>query len=690
MNAKKKTSERADASLELLYTIGRELAAQIDLSELLKRILQLTGEQLGAASGAILVLDENGEVTEGASIIDGAVRDNAAEQQGETVKSGLAGWVLQEQKPALVINTHEDPRWMRRDETESDDVERSAISVPLKARDRVVGVLTLVYPQKGHYGDDDVLLLSAIADQAGIAVENARLFAAEQERRRLALTLQEVARIINSVLDTGAVFDKILEQLARLVEYDKASIMLIENDRLRLVAARGFEDRAVMGENTIEVDPELLIGKVLVSGKPIVVEDAQSTEGWFKSADHPALQDVHGWIGSPLVVRDSSVGVLNVFSHKIGAYTQTDMDVVTAFAVHAATGVANAQLFAEMQAASRLYAGLFEDSIDPILITNTAGEITDANVRAENFLGYKREMLFDRSIKSLHSSELEGTLDDISSLEPGETISYEAVMVRATGEELLLEIHAKRIDVAHQPFLQWILHDISERLKLDELRDDLTAMIFHDLRSPLANVISSLDVLQSSMPPEGDTLQSVLNIAMRSSRRLSRLVNSLLDTTLLGAGKDVLDKAEGSIIAVVEEAVEEVLPIAVAKSHEMSMQLSKNIPSMMIDINMIRRVMINLLENAIKYTPSGGQITVHARRKGKQIVVRVQDTGPGVARDEQQRIFEKFTRASLADRPKGLGLGLSFCKLAIEAHGGRIWVDSEPGKGSNFYFRLPV
>jgi len=690
MNAKKKTSERADASLELLYTIGRELAAQIDLSELLKRILQLTGEQLGAASGAILVLDENGEVTEGASIIDGAVRDNAAEQQGETVKSGLAGWVLQEQKPALVINTHEDPRWMRRDETESDDVERSAISVPLKARDRVVGVLTLVYPQKGHYGDDDVLLLSAIADQAGIAVENARLFAAEQERRRLALTLQEVARIINSVLDTGAVFEKILEQLARLVEYDKASIMLIENDRLRLVAARGFEDRAVMGENTIEVDPELLIGKVLVSGKPIVVEDAQSTEGWFKSADHPALQDVHGWIGSPLVVRDSSVGVLNVFSHKIGAYTQTDMDVVTAFAVHAATGVANAQLFAEMQAASRLYAGLFEDSIDPILITNTAGEITDANVRAENFLGYKREMLFDRSIKSLHSSELEGTLDDISSLEPGETISYEAVMVRATGEELLLEIHAKRIDVAHQPFLQWILHDISERLKLDELRDDLTAMIFHDLRSPLANVISSLDVLQSSMPPEGDTLQSVLNIAMRSSRRLSRLVNSLLDTTLLGAGKDVLDKAEGSIIAVVEEAVEEVLPIAVAKSHEMSMQLSKNIPSMMIDINMIRRVMINLLENAIKYTPSGGQITVHARRKGKQIVVRVQDTGPGVARDEQQRIFEKFTRASLADRPKGLGLGLSFCKLAIEAHGGRIWVDSEPGKGSNFYFRLPV
>jgi PAS domain S-box-containing protein len=690
MNAKKKTSERADASLELLYTIGRELAAQIDLSELLKRILQLTGEQLGAASGAILVLDENGEVTEGASIIDGAVRDDAAEQQGETVKSGLAGWVLQEQKPALVINTHEDPRWLRRDETEIDDVERSAISVPLQARDRVVGVLTLVYPQKGHYGDDDVLLLSAIADQAGIAVENARLFAAEQERHRLALTLQEVARIINSVLDTGVVFEKILEQLARLVEYDKASIMLIENGRLRLVAARGFEDRAVMGENTIELDPELLIGKVLVSGKPIVVEDAQSTEGWFKSADHPALQDVHGWIGSPLVVRDSSVGVLNVFSHKIGAYTQTDMDVVTAFAVHAATGVANAQLFAEMQAASRLYAGLFEDSIDPILITNTAGEITDANVRAESFLGYKREILFDRSIKSLHSSEPEGTLDDISSLEPGETISYEAVMVRATGEELLLEIHAKRIDVAHQPFLQWILHDISERLKLDELRDDLTAMIFHDLRSPLANVISSLDVLQGSMPPEGDTLQSVLNIAMRSSRRLSRLVNSLLDTTLLGAGKDVLDKAEASIQSVVEEAVEEVLPIAVAKSHEMSVKLAKNMPKILIDINMIRRVMINLLENAIKYTPSGGQITVHARRKGKQIIVRVQDTGPGVARDDQQRIFEKFIRASLADRPKGLGLGLSFCKLAIEAHGGRIWVDSEPGKGSNFYFRLPV
>ena len=141
MNETKKSSKRTDASLELLYTISRELAAQIDLPELLKRILQLTAETMGAGSGGILVLDEDGEVTEGALIVGELVLDHTASQQADTVESGLAGWVLKERKPALVTNTHDDPRWMRRDNDEIDGFERSAICVPLQARDRVVGTI---------------------------------------------------------------------------------------------------------------------------------------------------------------------------------------------------------------------------------------------------------------------------------------------------------------------------------------------------------------------------------------------------------------------------------------------------------------------------------------------------------------------------------------------------------------------
>jgi PAS domain S-box-containing protein len=683
-------SRRTEASLDLLYTISRELAAQIDLSEVLTRILQLTAETMEAASGGILVLDESGEVIEGALIVDGTVLDHTASQLKDTVSSGLAGWVLQEREPALVSNTHDDERWMRREKNGVDDVARSAICVPLQARERLVGVLTMVHPERDYYGEDDLALLGAIADQAGIAVEKARLFTAERERHRLALTLQEVARTINSFLDPAAVFDKVLEQLARLVEYDKASIMLLENDQLRLVAVRGFEEDASVVGATISVNPNELLGKVLTANQPLVVEDAQNSRDWIKPADHPGLDDVHGWIGSPLVVRDSSVGVLNVYSRTIGAYAQAHAEVVTAFAVHAATAVANAQLFAETQSASRLYAGLFEDSIDPILITNSAGEITDVNVKAEKFLGFKREELFKRSIYSFHTDEPEDLPHNLSSLGSGETVSYVATLVNAEGDEKPVEAHTKRIDVARQPFLQWILRDISERLELDELRDDLTSMIFHDLRSPLANVISSLEVLHVSMPPDDETQRPVLGIAMRSSRRLTRLVDSLLDLARMDAGQDVLEKSEASLRETIEEAIEEIRVVAEARSHSVTKRLPKKMPDMMIDVDMIRRVMINLLENAIKFTPAGGKISVNARQKGKVVTVSVRDTGRGIPQEDQQQIFEKFTRAKYADRPKGLGLGLSFCKLAVEAHAGRIWVDSEPGKGSTFYFTLPV
>ena len=126
--------------------------------------------------------------------------------------------------------------------------------------------------------------------------QKARLFAAEQERRRLALILQEVARTINSVLEPGMVFDKILEQLARLVEYDKASIMLTENEQLRLVAARGFKKGAAGLGTTIAIDPEQWIGKVLTSGQSSTSADIQQSEGSPNPAEHPALRKVHGWI----------------------------------------------------------------------------------------------------------------------------------------------------------------------------------------------------------------------------------------------------------------------------------------------------------------------------------------------------------------------------------------------------------
>ena len=858
MTTTKRPTARERASLELLFRISQELAAQLDLRQLLQRILQLTLETIDAPSGSILVLDERGQVTEGALAFGGKVHDHTADQLSDTFERGLAGWVVEHREAVLLPSTRDDKRWLVK-EKEGPGESRSAACVPLVARERVVGVLTLVHPRVGRFSGADLALLKAIADQAGIAVENARLFAGEQERRRFASTLREIAQTVNSTLDPAQVFTAVLEQLERVIGYDSASIFLLEDTRLRMVAARGFS-QAEAGSVVIPFDPSVLIGRVLSTRRPLVVADVQLDAGWVRTDQNPESRDIHGWIGAPLVVRDRGVGVLSVDSRRPGAYGAEEMEVVLAFADHAATAVANAQLFdeaqrrvhamvalaetarvvtaslnldevlrrileqtwqsmrleaaslalirpgsgelefraargkgaesvvgirlkagqglvgwvvehgepvvvpdtaadprfspevdqrigfatravacapirvqeqtigaleainpergdfppdqmelltgiaglagtaiahaqlfADTQAARQRYAGLFEDSIDSILISDLASIITEANHSAEEFLGYPRQELLGRSVLSLHVPDNPDRLpQDLSSLTSGQTLSYNGRATHRLGHPLPIEIYIKRIDIGSLPFLQWILRDVSERQALDELRADLTSMIFHDLRSPLGNVISSLEVLQTTLVREDEAPRAVLSIALRSSRRLLRLVESLLDLGRLENGQAVLHKTPSSLGALIVEAVEEVLPIAEAKGHVVRFELASDLPPVEMDVDMIRRVVINLLENAIKYTRSEGQLTVSARQDGDHVVVGVKDTGPGIAPRDHGRIFERFARLQRGDSAKGLGLGLAFCRLAVEAHGGGISVDSDIGRGATFSFSLPL
>jgi len=680
--------ERTRSSLELLYNISRELAAQLDLRRLLQHILQLTLESVGATSGSILVLNESGAVQEGALAYGGRVHDHTAEQLGDTYERGLAGWVVEHRQAALVGNTGDDPRWLRRSVAGGDGDSRSAICVPLLARERVVGVLTVVHSKVGHFGEEDLALLQAIADQAGIAVENARLFQAEQDRRRFAATLQEIARAISATLEPEQVFPAVLEQLERVVHYDSASILLVEGSSLRLAAARGFADNGGVIGSRLPLDEKLLVGRVLATRQPLVVRDVQADTGWVLPDNLPEAGQIHGWIGAPLIVRDRAVGLVNVDSRAVGAYGPQDGDDVMAFADQAAAAVANAQLFAETQAARRRYTTLFEDSVDPVLITTPEGKVTDANIAAQDYLGATLEELRGRDIRTLHSPKAEAP--PAAELQPGETLAYEATAVHRDGRLLAFEVHAKRIDTAPHPTLQWIFRDVSERAALDELRRDLTSMIFHDLRSPLGNVISSLEMLQVSLAESDETTRSVLSIALRSSRRLSRLVESLLDLGQLETGQAVLHKTMSSLSGLIAEAAEEIHPVAEARGHTIQFSLPKGDPLIVeMDVEMIRRVMINLLENAIKYTRPPGRITVFGRREDGAVIVGVRDSGPGIAPQDQRTVFEKFARLAHEGQPKGLGLGLAFCRLAAEAHGGTIWVESELGQGSTFAFSLP-
>jgi len=192
------------------------------------------------------------------------------------------------------------------------------------------------------------------------------------------------------------------------------------------------------------------------------------------------------------------------------------------------------------------------------------------------------------------------------------------------------------------------------------------------------------------LPANDESQQALMSIAIRSAGRLSRLVDSLLDLRRLEAGQMVLSRAQTNVNQLIAEAAEQVLPAAEGKDTVLRVELPPRLPFVSMDGDMIRRVIINLMDNAVKYTPRGGSIAVGAKATVTEVTISVRDNGPGIPPSEHTRVFNKFARLQREAAPKGLGLGLAFCRLAIEAHGGKIWVESAVGRGSTFLFTLPL
>ena len=250
-------------------------------------------------------------------------------------------------------------------------------------------------------------------------------------------------------------------------------------------------------------------------------------------------------------------------------------------------------------------------------------------------------------------------------------------------------------DIAHMTALALAKVSQTESQKpapgLEQLRSDLSVMVYHDLRGPLHNISSSLSSLGRILANhEQQAVLDLIQVGTRSARQLSRLVDSLLNIQQLEDGQAILDRQQISLHRLLADAADLVQPLVMEAQQRLSFAIADDLPPVAIDGDMILRVAINLLENAIKYTPDGGVITLGAALVHDHIRISVTDTGPGIPAHMKDLIFEKFSRVKSNGVVKGVGLGLAFCRLAVEAHGGCIWVESEPGQGSAFHFTLPV
>lgn len=232
-----------------------------------------------------------------------------------------------------------------------------------------------------------------------------------------------------------------------------------------------------------------------------------------------------------------------------------------------------------------------------------------------------------------------------------------------------------------------------ERARLEQLRHDLAAMTYHDLRGPLQNVQTSLSGVER-MVQKGDPDRAAvfMSVAQSSVRQVSRMVKGLLDIERLEQGKPIVNRHTTDIDHMIAEAATLLMQQAAESDQGLYAQVEPSLPIMEIDGDMVLRVIVNLVENAIKHTPAGGSITLRAglTEEGNAVQISITDTGPGIPPQFRDDIFDKFFRIKHTNAPSGVGLGLAFCRLAVEAHNGHIWVESEIGQGATFAFTLPL
>lgn len=256
-----------------------------------------------------------------------------------------------------------------------------------------------------------------------------------------------------------------------------------------------------------------------------------------------------------------------------------------------------------------------------------------------------------------------------------------------------LELLAKVKSLLRVRALQEDLARKNEALQQAEaLRQSLVQMIVHDLKNPLAGIQGHIDLLSQMHLVHTPDARRMAASARSACRTMMGMILDMLDIGRMEEGHQIVQAEEMDLAAVIAEDVDECLGLARASEVELVVETPDAGPTALADPGLVKRVIANLLNNAVKHTPPGGCVTVGARKQGDEVEVRVGDSGEGIPSAELERIFDKFARVSGQERSTrhDRGLGLAFCRLAVEAHGGLIRAESQPGRGSVFTFTLPA
>lgn len=412
---------------------------------------------------------------------------------------------------------------------------------------------------------------------------------------------------------------------------------------------------------------------------------------------HPPMTS---FLGAPIRVGDDAVGNLYL-TEKEGAdeFTDADQQLVERLARHAAIAVTNARRFSESEAQRRQLQTIIDHMPDAVTIREApGGRVLMANRLARDLLGHatlpkggfaEPNSGFRPERPSGQPLAVQDTPTARALLKGDGSIDEEIVIHDRDGKPTHVAVSAIPVRDTNGAVTAVVslFRDITKAREAEQLKDDFLSLISHELRTPLTTIQGAAYMLLA----QGDDLAPEARNALRmdlinESERLGRMLKNMLALSAYQAGRLHIERDPFLIQPVLRQVAREVG--ARYPNHRMILDVPRHLPPAEGDEELITQAVRNLAENAAKYSPGGGTITLRGEATGSLLTVSVQDQGPGIPIVEQGRIFQRFHRASTGTQ--GMGLGLYLCERLVEAHGGRLWVESELGAGATFHFTLPI
>ena len=701
-------SERQARQLTTLNRIGRTLTSSLDPERVPALIIEQVTELLEAEESSLLLVDEEtGELV--FTYTTGTVGEQLLGQRLPR-GAGLAGYVVEHDRSVIVNDVQQDTRFDDRTDKNTGYKTRTLLAVPLRGVGGVQGVIEALNPRSGgHFTIEDQHLLEALADQAVIALENARRFAkvdqalarraqellginAELQHNLRSLTaLNGLGMAINTTLRSAdEIFGMTTHGVVEIAGGLGAAVLLREADGLRTAVQLG---------PTLPQTPEVadIVHQVIASGRTEIL-----------ALPPPALAraGVRWMLFVPLRATQRTLGSICVY-YGDEAPSASDREAVVLFATQAAVAVESIELFNAVRNGRDQMASILASTRDGIMLVTSDAEVAIVNSALEQHGRLPTERAAKQNLQ-----EFLATWEQAASYVPEEWQSLRRELAHVVAGEVSFASGELNEGGAAPRAFEWaaltaqrsggstggallVLRDITEAKESARLRHDLTNMIVHDLRSPLSSVMASIELMQKGVAGElAKMQQTVMGIAYNSAVQMLDMINALLDVSRLESGRMPVNQRATALRPLIEHAVESLASLANDQRVKINFAIPEQPPLVHADGELIMRVIQNLLGNALKFSGRSSSITLRAElgppgsANASPLTISVTDQGIGIAPQDQEKIFAKFSQ--VGERRGGTGLGLTFCKLVVEAHGGRIWVQSTLGQGSTFSFTLPT